>query len=113
MIDKTIKGIKYRLDENTSTAEVIKKRGYEGEIIIPEFVEDPVKKRGCKGSGGKEYSVNSIAESAFEGCSLLTSITIPDSVTHIGVHAFNGCTSLETIQYNGTKEQKKTNKIRR
>ena len=103
MIEKIINRIKYRLDENTSTAEVIKKRGYEGEIIIPESVDYPVKKRGCKGSGGKEYSVNSIAESAFEGCSLLTSITIPDSVTHIGVHAFNGCISLKTIQYDGTK----------
>lgn len=105
MIEKIIIGIKYRLDEKNMTAEVIKKRGYEGEIIIPEYVDYPVKKRGCKGSGGKEYSVNSIAESAFEGCSLLTSITIPDSVTHIGVHAFNGCISLKTIQYDGTKAQ--------
>lgn len=107
MIEKIINRIKYRLDENTSTAEVIKKRGYEGEIIIPKSVKDPVKKRGCKGSGGKEYSVNSIAESAFEGCSSLTSITIPDSVTSIGVHAFNGCISLKTIQYDGTWEQNK------
>lgn len=134
MIEKIINRIKYRLDENTSTAEVIKKRGYKGEVIIPESVEDPVKKRGCKGSGGKEYSVNSIAESAFEGCSSLTAITIPDSVTRIGesafegcssltsitipdsvksigVHAFNGCISLKTIQYNGTKEQKKQIKL--
>ena len=136
MIEKIIKGIKYRLDEgneyrldeNTPTAEVIKKRGYKGEIIIPESVEDSVKKRGCKGSGGKEYFVNSIAESAFEGCSSLTAITIPasvtrigesafegcssltaitipNSVTSIGVHAFNGCSSLTDINYGGTKEQ--------
>ena len=111
MIEKIIEGIKYRLDENTSTAEVIKKRGYKGGIIIPKAVVDPVKKRDCKGSGGKEYSVNSIAERAFEGCSSLTAITIPDSVTSIGVHAFNGCISLKTIQYNGTKEQKKQIKL--
>ena len=97
MIDKIIKGIKYRLDENTSTAEVIKKRGYKGEIIIPESVEDSVKKRGCKGSGGKEYSVNSIAESAFKGCSSLTAITIPASVMRIGESAFEGCSSLTAI----------------
>lgn len=107
MIEKIIKGIKYRLDENTPTptAEVIKKRGYKGEVIIPEIVVDPVKKRGCKGSGGKEYSVNSIAESAFEGCSSLTSITIPASVMSIGVHAFKGCSSLTDINYRGTIEQ--------
>ena len=105
MIEKIINRIKYRLDEKNMTAEVIKKRGYEGEIIIPESVEDSVKKRGCKGSGGKEYFVNSIAESAFEGCSSLTAITIPNSVTSIGVHAFNGCSSLTDINYGGTKEQ--------
>ena len=110
MIEKIINRIKYRLDENTSnentsTAEVIKKRGYKGGIIIPKRVEYPVKKRGCKGSGGKEYFVNSIAESAFEGCSSLTAITIPNSVTSIGVHAFKGCSSLTVINYGGTIEQ--------
>ena len=105
MIEKIIKGIKYRLDEgneyrldeNTPPAEVIKKRGYKGEIIIPKSVVDSVKKRGCKGSGGKEYSVNSIAESAFKGCSSLTSITIPDSVESIRESAFEGCSSLTSI----------------
>ena len=38
MIDKSIKGIKYRLYEENRTAEVIQKKGYEGDIIIPEIV---------------------------------------------------------------------------
>ena len=38
-----------------------------------------------------------IAESAFFGCTSLTSITIPDSVTSIGGGAFSGCTSLTSI----------------
>ena len=38
MIDKTIKGIKYRLDEENLTAEVLQKKGYEGDFIIPEIV---------------------------------------------------------------------------
>ena len=37
MLEKIIKGIKYSLDEETKTAEVIKKKGYEGDIIIPEI----------------------------------------------------------------------------
>ena len=42
-------------------------------------------------------SVTSIGASAFSGCSSLTSVVIPDNVTSIGVWAFNGCSSLSQI----------------
>jgi hypothetical protein len=38
----------------------------------------------------------------------LTSITIPKSVTSIGNWAFAGCSSLQTINYKGTKKQWKS-----
>ncbi len=38
--------------------------------------------------------VTSIGYGAFENCELLTSVTIPDSVTSIGGSAFSGCSSL-------------------
>ena len=42
-------------------------------------------------------SVTSIGDSAFRGCTSLTSVTIPDSVISIGGGAFSRCTSLTSI----------------
>ena len=43
-----------------------------------------------------------IADSAFEGCTGLTSITIPNSVTSIGYEAFLGCTGLTSVTIGGS-----------
>jgi hypothetical protein len=42
-------------------------------------------------------SVTTISGGAFDGCSSLTAITIPDGVTTISRCAFNGCSSLTAI----------------
>ena len=36
-------------------------------------------------------------DKAFSGCSRLTNITIPNSVTEIGIYAFDGCSSLTSV----------------
>ena len=43
------------------------------------------------------YSVVSIGNSAFRGCSSLSSISIPSSVTSIGDWAFEDCSSLSSV----------------
>ena len=47
---------------------------------------------------GKEFAVTYIGSLAFENCSSLTSIEIPNSVTSIGDHAFGECSSLTSIE---------------
>ncbi|MBR5433137.1 MAG: leucine-rich repeat protein, partial [Bacteroidales bacterium] len=41
--------------------------------------------------------VTSIGESAFNGCTGLTSVTIPSSVSTMGNYAFSGCTGLTSL----------------
>ncbi|MBQ9848401.1 MAG: leucine-rich repeat protein [Clostridia bacterium] len=42
-------------------------------------------------------SVTRVGIQAFQSCQSLTSVEIPNSVTHIDIAAFSGCTSLESI----------------
>ena len=54
---------------------------YTGDVIIPSSVT----------YSGTTYSVTSIGNSAFQDCSGLTSVSIPNSVKSIGGLAFCGC----------------------
>lgn len=54
---------------------------YSGDVVIPDSVD----------YNGVTYSVVEIDMATFYKCSSLTSITIPNSVTFIGDHAFDGC----------------------
>ena len=95
MKEEIINGINYRLNEEILTAEVIKKEGYEGNIIIPETVV----------LNEVTYRVTSIGERAFFRCDLLNFITIPNSVMSIGKRAFSRCKKLDFIRFGGTIAQ--------
>lgn len=46
------------------------------------------------------YTLSKIDSGAFKGCTRLTSVNIPSSMTVIGAQAFSGCTSLTSITFN-------------
>ncbi len=81
-----INGIYYNLNVSEKTAEVTYKSSsggsYSGRVIIPEEITY---------SDNIVYSVTSIGKYAFNYCESLTSVTIPNSVTEIGICAFGDC----------------------
>ena len=88
-VEVEIDGINYDLDAEAKQATVIAKSSgkYSGEVVIPESVEHE----------GSAYSVTSIGDGAFNDCSGLTSVTIPNSVTSIGDCAFEDCDGLSSV----------------
>ena len=75
-------------DDTHKNVEVTHPEGYyySGDVVIPSsFMKEDV-----------QYTVKSIGNGSFYGCSGLTSVTIPNSVTHLGDGAF-GYSSLTSV----------------
>lgn len=50
-------------------------------------------------------NVTRIGKHAFDGCMGLTSITIPPDMIHIRKYAFHNCKNLKDVYYKGTREE--------
>ncbi len=99
--DCKVDNIYYNLNNDDKTASVTNTTNnkYVGNIIIPESIT----------YSGTTYSVTSIGEYAFENCSELTSVTIPNSITSIGYGAFSRCSGLTSVtvdKNNGTYDSR-------
>ena len=81
----------YILDKDNSQALVTSMPSasgtYTGDIVIPSSITHEA----------KTYSVTIIGQYAFQKCTGLTSITIPNSVTYISYAAFAGCSGLTSV----------------
>lgn len=60
----------------------------------------------------EEYMLRIIGANAFENCSSLKYVEIPESVTTIGTYAFDGCTSLATVYLPASLETCNANAFR-
>ena len=81
-------GIRFKVTSiEDKTVEVVH-NDYENSVVIPSLVD----------YNGTTYSVTTIREGAFERCSGLKSIEIPNSVTEIGKMAFFNCSGLTSIK---------------
>ena len=83
--DIVLNGIKYRLYPSKN-AKVLK-NDYSGYIVIPETVT----------INNITYKVKSLERECFKGCSSLTSIKLPSSITSLEDGSFSRCSSLKSI----------------
>ena len=81
------------LDESALTVSVAKLDAtISGTIVIPSTV--------TSSDDGKTYTVTTIASMGFNGCSDITSVYIPNSITDIKLYyAFRNCTSLQKVEF--------------
>ena len=92
-MEALINHINYRLDTLRHTAGVTCcKTEYSGDIVIPDTItcQDTV------------YRVTSILPYAFAGCKNITSVSLPDGLTHIEICAFKECSGLTAIDFPNT-----------
>ena len=71
----------------------------DGEVVEPNFKANITSNSYEDGQGAIVFDIEitSIDAYAFEDCTNLTGVTIPDSVTAVGNFAFSGCTGLISV----------------
>ncbi len=85
--DFEVDGIYYEIVDDISYSVKVVKHEYSGAVVIPKDLT----------YRGRNYTVTEIGDYAFSGCSKMTSISIPESVWHVGIGAFNACSGFKEI----------------
>ena len=86
-------GINYRVASSTTPSVYVCRlpngEHYSGDVVVPSSVEHE----------GIEYLVSGISNWAFENCSEITNISMPQSIKEIGESAFAGCSQLTHLSF--------------
>ncbi len=98
----------YELNPSTKEATIIKYTGSDADVKIPSVfsgftvtkIASTAFKNTLISSVLLPNTITEIGNSAFEGCSSLTSFILPSSVTSLGTDLFRDCTSLEKFYFN-------------
>lgn len=105
----TIDGDGFVIYANGANVSLVGYIGDETEIVVPLEINEVngyafYKNNTLKDVDYEKYSrLYTISKSAFEGCSRLESINIPESVMTIDANAFKNCKAVNNIYYNAKK----------
>ena len=69
----------------------------EDDCILLKAPEDITEFDGTLTVGGQKIEINGIAAHAFDGCTTLEYVSLPETVKNIGVSAFENCSSLSGV----------------
>ncbi len=87
--DVTVNGVNFKLDPDKLEARVVGgPEDYTGDIVIPDTIF----------TTNRNYPVTAIEKNVFNGCTGLTSILLPGTLSVIGDHCFESCSSLTSIR---------------
>lgn len=91
--DIIINGITYEIKDEGTVIITSANRSAEGRYEVPSSVI----------IDGTEHKVTEIGANAFNGCTDMTSVTIPSEITAVGYRAFAGCVNLVEVYVKGKK----------
>src|SRR6185369_15751942 len=105
LLTATVQAEDYTYTTNNGTITITRYKGPDGDVNIPDTINGlPVTRIGTSAffsglltSVTIPDSVTSIGDEAFAVCTNLNSVTIPDNVTSIGDNVFISCASLTNV----------------
>ncbi len=101
--DRAFAGGKFDVEVSADNADYMTENGVLYNKTKLTLIYCPANKLGAKAE--IPVGVTALANGAFSGSDKMESVKIPDSVLKIGASAFEGCTALKNVYFDGTKTE--------